>query len=91
MNVELLKRYTPTQQFEIMQFFKVLAERTRKSKRIAPKRKENIMKSWEVYHTDVVLDALNSYVKIKYSSTYNENYVKGIMRNKQREKEARLG
>lgn len=91
MNKELLKRYTPGQQFEILKFFKVLAERTRKSNRISDSRQENIIKDWVHYDPDVVLDSLRRFMEMRTSAAQNEKYVRGIMRNKQREKEAGLG
>ena len=84
---EVLARYTPAQKYEISEFFRVLAMRTRKSKRISESRKENILKSWEKYDADVVIDSMQAYGKMNLTAAYNEKYVGGIIRNKQKSKE----
>ena len=84
---EVLARYTPAQKYEINEFFRVLAMRTRKSKRISQSRKENILKGWERYDADVVIDSMQAYIKMNLTAAYNEKYVGGIIRNKQKSKE----
>lgn len=83
---DVLKRYTPAQRYKINEFFRVLALRTRKSKRISESRKENILKSWEKYDADVVLDGMNTFLNMTTTSAHNEKYVGGIIRNKQKNK-----
>lgn len=90
MTDELLMRYTPTQRYKIHEFMKVLAQRSRKSKRISESKQQKIAKSWEEYDCDVVISAMEVYMNMRTSNSANENYVRGIMRNKQKEKEARL-
>lgn len=87
---ELLERYTPAQRYKIHEFLKELACRTRKSKRISESRQAKILEEWIHYDTDVVIDALEIYMKMTPSSVIKESYVKGIMRNKQRDKAARF-
>lgn len=82
---DVLKRYTPAQRYKINEFFRVLALRTRKSKRISESRKENILKSWEKYDADVVLDGMNTFLNMT-TTAHNEKYVGGIIRNKQKNK-----
>lgn len=84
---DVLARYTPAQKYEINEFFRVLAMRTRKSKRISQSRKENILKGWERYDADVVIDSMQAYIKMNLTAAYNEKYVGGIIRNKQKSKE----
>lgn len=84
---DVLVRYTPAQKYEINEFFRVLAMRTRKSKRISQSRKENILKGWERYDADVVIDSMQAYIKMNLTAAYNEKYVGGIIRNKQKSKE----
>ena len=81
---DVLKRYTPAQRYKINEFFRVLALRTRKSKRISESRKENILKSWEKYDADVVLDGMNTFLNMTTTAAHNEKYVGGIIRNKQK-------
>lgn len=83
---DVLKRYTPAQRYKINEFFRVLALRTRKSKRISESRKENILKSWEKYDADVVLDGMNTFLNMTTTAVHNEKYVGGIIRNKQKNK-----
>lgn len=87
---ELMQRYTPAQRYKIHEFLKELACRTRKSKRISEGRQEKIIESWIHYDPDIVINALEIYMKMKPSSGITESYVKGIMRNKQRDKEAKF-
>ena len=87
---ELLARYTPAQKYKIHEFLKELACRTRKSKRISEGRQTKIIEGWIHYDAEVVIDALEIYMKMTPSSGITENYVKGIMRNKQRDKAARF-
>lgn len=84
---DVLNRFTPMQRHEINEFFRVLAFRTRKSKRISESRKENILRSWEKYDAEVVIDGINTFVKMATSAEHDEKYVGGIIRNKQRSKE----
>ena len=75
----------------IKAFFKELANRTRKSRRISESRQQNIMAEWEGYDVDVVMESLSIYLKMDTTAAQNERYLKGIMRNKQKEKEAAHG
>ena len=83
---DVLKRYTPAQRYKINEFFRVLALRTRKSKRISESHKENILKSWEKYDADVVLDGMNTFLNMITIAAHNDKYVGGIIRNKQKNK-----
>ena len=87
---ELLARYTPAQKYKIHEFLKELACRTRKSKRISEGRQTKIIEGWIHYDADVVIDALEIYMRMTPSGGITENYVVGIMRNKQRDKAARF-
>lgn len=87
---ELLERYTPAQRYKIHEFLNELACRTRKSKRISESRQTKIIEGWIHYDADVVINALEIYMKMTPSGGITENYVVGIMRNKQREKAARF-
>lgn len=87
---ELLARYTPAQKYKIHEFLKELACRTRKSKRISESRQTKIIEGWIHYDTDVVINALEIYMRMTPSGGITENYVVGIMRNKQRDKAARF-
>lgn len=81
-------RYTAGEQAEIDAFFKELARRTRKAGRISPSRRANIMAEWEVFDVDVVMGAIRLYLRMDTTPAQNERYLKGIMRNRQKEKEA---
>lgn len=85
---ELLKRYRPAEVYEILVCMKELGERTRKSKKISEKRKITILKEWEKFDTDVVIAGVRVYLKMKTTPAQNEKYLTGILRNKQKEKEA---
>lgn len=87
---EVLLRYTPAQRHEINEFFRVLALRTRKSKRISESRKENILRSWEKYDAETVIDGMRVFMKMKPETGKNEKYVSGIIRNKHKSREAAL-
>ena len=83
------ERYTAGELAEIDAFFKELARRTRKAGRISPSRRANIMAEWEVFDVDVVMEAISLYMRMDTTPAQNERYLKGIMRNRQKEKEAR--
>lgn len=78
-------RYPAKEQEIIKGFFKELAKRTRKSGRISPSRQQNIMAEWEPYDIDVVMESISIYLKMDTTAAQNERYLKGIMRNKQKE------
>ena len=82
------ERYTARELAEIDTFFKELARRTRKAGRISPSRRANIMAEWEVFDVDVVMGAIRLYLRMDTTPAQNERYLKGIMRNRQKEKEA---
>lgn len=81
-------RYTAGELTEIDSFFQELARRTRKAGRISPSRRANIMAEWEAFDADVVMESLQLYLRMDTTPAQNERYLKGIMRNKQKEKEA---
>lgn len=85
------ERYSPEEQERIAAFFAELARRTRKSGRISESRRKNILAEWEDFDSDVVMDALSAYLHMETTAAQNERYLKGIMRNKQKEKEAAHG
>ncbi len=85
---EMTGRYTAREWVEIDSFFKELARRTRKAGRISPSRRANIMAEWEVFDVDVVMGAIRLYLRMDTTPAQNERYLKGIMRNRQKEKEA---
>lgn len=88
---EMTGRYTAREWVEIDSFFKELAKRTRKSGKISPSRRANIMVEWEAFDADVVIDAIRLYLRMETTPAQNERYLKGIMRNKQKEKEKEAG
>lgn len=69
----------------IQEFFDVLAKRTRKTQKISNKRKITIIESWKKYDPKAVISALKVYISMKATSTQNEKYVLGIIRNKHKE------
>ena len=79
------ERYTARELAEIDTFFKELARRTRKAGRISPSRRANIMAEWEVFDVDVVMGAIRLYLRMDTTPAQNERYLKGIMRNKEKE------
>lgn len=81
-------RYTAGELAEIDSFFQELARRTRKAGRISPSRRANIMAEWEAFDADIVMESLRLYLRMDTTPAQNERYLKGIMRNKQKEKEA---
>lgn len=81
-------RYTSGELTEIDSFFQELARRTRKAGRISPSRRANIMAEWEAFDADIVMESLRLYLRMDTAPAQNERYLKGIMRNKQKEKEA---
>lgn len=83
-----VQRYNIEEHKIIDVFFKELAKRTRKSGKISPSRRANIMVEWEAFDADVVIDAIRLYLRMDTTPAQNERYLKGIMRNKQKEKEA---
>lgn len=85
---EAARRYTAGELAEIDAFFKELARRTRKAGRISPSRRANIMAEWEAFDADVVMGSLRLYLRMDTTPAQNERYLKGIMRNRQKEKEA---
>lgn len=84
-------RYTAGELAEIDSFFKTLAKRTRKAGRISPSRRANILAEWEAFDADVVMESLRLYLRMDTTPAQNERYLKGIMRNRQKEKEAAYG
>lgn len=84
-------RYTAGELAEIDIFFKTLAKRTRKAGRISPSRRANILAEWEAFDADVVMESLRLYLRMDTTPAQNERYLKGIMRNRQKEKEAAYG
>lgn len=84
-------RYTAGELAEIDSFFQELARRTRKAGRISPSRRANIMAEWDAFDADVVMASLRLYLRMDTTPAQNERYLKGIMRNRQKEKEAAYG
>ena len=84
-----LERYNNSQKIEIQEFLVVLASRTRKSKKISDSRKLNIIKSWDKYDIDVVIETIRTFIKMNTTPAQGERYMLGIMRNKQKEKDNR--
>lgn len=86
-----LQRYNVEEHKKIDEFFNELAKRTRKAGRISPSRRANILAEWEMFDADVVMESLRLYLHMDTTPAQNERYLKGIMRNRQKEKEAAYG
>ncbi len=86
-----IERYSNSQKVEIQEFLTILAGRTRKSKRISDSRKLNIIKSWDKYDAEVVIEAIRTFIKMNTTPSQGERYLLGIMRNKQKERDVRYG
>lgn len=86
-----MRQYSIAEQKKIDEFFKELAKRTRKAGRISPGRRANIMAEWEAFDVDVVMASIGLYLRMDTTPAQNERYLKGIMRNRQKEKEAAHG
>jgi hypothetical protein len=92
----ILLRYNPLQIGVILKFLDKLAQSTRKTGEISWPAKGKIVESFGAYDVDVVIEALQIYLQMDIPSAQsgrgkNEKYVRGIMANKQADKDRRVG
>jgi len=91
---EKLQRYTGEQISILAHFMAKLAATTRKTGKISDTAILKILTSFESFDVDVVMASVNTYIDMnieaaKHGKGKNEKYVRGIMANKQAEKERR--
>jgi len=89
---ESFKRYSENQKEIISGFFNKLAITVNKTGRISEGKKLRIIKSWDDYPADVVISALEVYMKMDIPVSgngrgKNEKYVLGIMKNKKEQRD----
>jgi len=93
---DLERRYADSQRTIIYVFLDKLAKATRKTGRISPSAEEKIVRSFDKYNVDVVIEALQIYNKMDIPLAQggkgkNEKYVLGIMANRQAERDRKGG
>jgi hypothetical protein len=91
-----MTRYSPGQRGIIIQFMYKLAVATRKTGKISETTKAKILDSFGQFDEDIVIDALSIYIHMDIAPAVrgrgkNEKYVRGIMANRQAEKDRRGG
>ena len=82
---ELLERYSKSERAVIIRYFDFLAKHTRKSGKISEGVKKNQLMKWQKYEPNIVITALQVYMKKDITVSMNEKYVMGIIRNLQKE------
>ena len=87
-----LERFTEPQKVVVREFLKVLAKRTRLgSGKILNSKQTKIIAAWENFDTDVIVDALQTFIRMNTNSEQKEEYVGGIIKkNKQQKMKERV-
>lgn len=79
-----LERFTEPQKVVVRDFLKVLGKRTRLgSGKISNSKQAKIIAEWRKFDTDVIIDAMQTFMKMDTNSEQAERYVGGIIKNKQ--------
>lgn len=87
-----LERFTEPQKVVVREFLKVLAKRTRLgSGKISNSKQVKIIAAWKEFDTDVIVDAFQTFMKMDTNEKQAEDYVGGIVKNKQAAKNQKRG
>lgn len=87
-----LERFTEPQKVVVREFLKALAKRTRLgSGKISNSKQVKIIAAWKEFDTDVIVDAFQTFMKMDTNEKQAEDYVGGIVKNKQAAKNKKRG